>query len=200
MLFRSLPVPIYTPLPWPGENFPQPDIGVVCPFSGNGAEMQRNTGYFPTESLEPSGNRLFSRSALNEGYLFRGSLIYGVMYNCLLKYIVRYIVEQYNELLSNIGQVIFKERKSQKLTRAALAEKAGLSIQTINKVEHGQNTNFKIETFVAILKALNLSADYVLGNIIEDNSIEWEINSLSARQKAFLLSVLRSLKEYDKML
>ena len=43
-------------------------------LSGNGAEMQRNTGYFPTESLEPSGNRLFSRSALNEGYLFRGSL------------------------------------------------------------------------------------------------------------------------------
>ena len=36
--------------------------------------MQRTTGYFPTESLEPSGNRLFSRSALNEGYLFRGSL------------------------------------------------------------------------------------------------------------------------------
>ncbi|WP_244139702.1 winged helix-turn-helix domain-containing protein, partial [Ruthenibacterium lactatiformans] len=33
-----------------------------------------NTGYFPTESLEPSGNRLFSRSALNEGDLFRGSL------------------------------------------------------------------------------------------------------------------------------
>ena len=31
-------------------------------------------GYFPTESLEPCGNRLFSRSALNEGYLFRGSL------------------------------------------------------------------------------------------------------------------------------
>lgn len=40
--------------------------------------MQRNTGYFPTESLEPSGNRLFSRSALNEGYLFRGSLVYEV--------------------------------------------------------------------------------------------------------------------------
>ena len=38
--------------------------------------MQRNTGYFPTESLEPSGNRLFSRSALNEGDLFRGSLIF----------------------------------------------------------------------------------------------------------------------------
>lgn len=41
--------------------------------------MQRNTGYFPTESLEPSGNRLFSRSALNEGYLFRGSLVLTVV-------------------------------------------------------------------------------------------------------------------------
>ena len=38
--------------------------------------MQKFTGYFPTESLEPNENRLFSRSALNEGYLFRGSLIY----------------------------------------------------------------------------------------------------------------------------
>ena len=41
--------------------------------------MQRNTGYFPTESLEPSGNRLFSRSALNEGYLFRGSLYFSAL-------------------------------------------------------------------------------------------------------------------------
>ena len=52
--------------------------------------MQRNTGYFPTESLEPSGNRLFSRSALNEGYLFRGSLDRDLRYrqSCRL---VRYI-------------------------------------------------------------------------------------------------------------
>ena len=42
--------------------------------------MQRNTGYFPTESLEPSGNRLFSRSALNEGDLFRGSLVCSKQY------------------------------------------------------------------------------------------------------------------------
>ena len=45
--------------------------------------MQRNTGYFPTESLEPSGNRLFSRSALNEGDLFRGSLEMMKMGNCM---------------------------------------------------------------------------------------------------------------------
>ena len=51
--------------------------------------MQRNTGYFPTESLEPSGNRLFSRSALNEGDLFRGSLEL-IISNLLLRSIHQY--------------------------------------------------------------------------------------------------------------
>ena len=31
-------VPIYTLWPSLGKNFPQPDIGAVCPFSGKGAE------------------------------------------------------------------------------------------------------------------------------------------------------------------
>ena len=31
-----LPVPICMTLPSPGENFPQPDMGAVCPFSGKG--------------------------------------------------------------------------------------------------------------------------------------------------------------------
>ena len=69
-------MPIYTPLQSPGENFPQPDIGAVCPFSGNGAEMQRFMGCFLTEWFEPCENRLLSRAALNEGCLFRGSLIW----------------------------------------------------------------------------------------------------------------------------
>ena len=60
------------------------EIAKDISFSGNGAEMQRNTGYFPTESLEPSGNRLFSRSALNEGYLFRGSLIIPFQVRCFI--------------------------------------------------------------------------------------------------------------------
>lgn len=38
-----LPVPICMHLLPPGENFWQPDIGEVCPFSGKGAEKQRNT-------------------------------------------------------------------------------------------------------------------------------------------------------------
>ena len=57
--------------------------------------MQRNTGYFPTESLEPCGNRLFSRSALNEGYLFRGSLILtNVMETDYCSAIMEAVIEQ----------------------------------------------------------------------------------------------------------
>lgn len=37
--------------------------------------MQRFMGYFLTGSFESSENRLLSRAALNEGCLFRGSLV-----------------------------------------------------------------------------------------------------------------------------
>ena len=50
------------------------DLPIFFPVPFPVSWTVRNTGYFPTESLEPSGNRLFSRSALNEGDLFRGSL------------------------------------------------------------------------------------------------------------------------------
>ena len=60
--------------------------------------MQRNTGYFPTESLEPSGNRLFSRSALNEGYLFRGSLDVDTKSRCQLMLILNLIVKAFVQM------------------------------------------------------------------------------------------------------
>ena len=40
------PVPIYMPLRSPDENAPRPDIGAVCPFSGNRAEKISYSGYF----------------------------------------------------------------------------------------------------------------------------------------------------------
>ena len=40
------PAPIYIPSPSQGENFPRPDIGAVCPFSGKGAAKQRKNDCF----------------------------------------------------------------------------------------------------------------------------------------------------------
>lgn len=64
--------------------------------------MQRNTGYFPTESLEPCGNRLFSRSALNEGYLFRGSLDLIKECDCMKKMILGIVWQ----LMGFLGSII----------------------------------------------------------------------------------------------
>jgi len=48
------PAPTCTLWPLPGENFPQPDIGAVCPFSGTGAEELRNMGYYGLKFPYPS--------------------------------------------------------------------------------------------------------------------------------------------------
>ena len=63
-------MPIYTHSPSPGENFPQPDIGAVCPFSGNGAEKQRNRGYFAlkTPSLSEKTANNSGRDRMNAIY------------------------------------------------------------------------------------------------------------------------------------
>ena len=83
--------------------------------------MQRNTGYFPTESLEPCGNRLFSRSALNEGYLFRGSLMpEGILMDQV-----------------KIGKFIAELRRWAGLTQEALGEKIGVTNKTISRWENG---------------------------------------------------------------
>ena len=64
--------------------------------------MQRNTGYFPTESLEPCGNRLFSRSALNEGYLFRGSLASALIAKKENQPIPPNVVDDIDEIISEL--------------------------------------------------------------------------------------------------
>ena len=75
--------------------------------------MQRNTGYFPTESLEPSGNRLFSRSALNEGDLFRGSLYHVdlIPYNVTDKTARKFIASN-NETIKNFSDILHSNRIS----------------------------------------------------------------------------------------
>lgn len=99
--------------------------------------------------------------------------------------------------MSSIGSVFLKARKNQGLTRAVLSEKTGLSIQTIGKIENGHKTNFKIETFVALLSALDLSADYVLGGLRSSDLLSEACQSLTNKQQEFILVMIKKLKEYD---
>lgn len=63
---------------------------------------------------------------------------------------------------TNIGKRLKKYRVMQNLKQAELAEKTGLSIDYISKLERGERIP-KIPNFVHILNALNASADEVLG-------------------------------------
>lgn len=106
-------------------------------------------------------------------------------------------MEDNKERLLRIGKLIHIERKRKKLTRAVLAEKAGLSIQTIGNIENGNQCNFKIDTFLLLIDALDLSADYVIGLDKKSSGLEAECRTLTEKQKCFVLSMIKRLKEYD---
>ena len=92
--------------------------------------MQRNTGYFPTESLEPCGNRLFSRSALNEGYLFSGSQrLFQKLEQEYLAYLEPLRSAAPSELLEKAGEIA----DTQAVYRC-LCENTGLSTEQKEKL------------------------------------------------------------------
>ncbi|SMO89544.1 helix-turn-helix domain-containing protein [Paracoccus laeviglucosivorans] len=57
--------------------------------------------------------------------------------------------------VSDLGEILRQSRRSQKLTQAALAERAGVQAHHISNIENGV-TNPKVVTVFALLAALNL--------------------------------------------
>ena len=54
-----------------------------------------------------------------------------------------------------LGEVVYRERKAQKITQAQLAELAGTTEQTIRKIEHG-NSNLQMSVLFPLLRALHI--------------------------------------------
>lgn len=65
-------------------------------------------------------------------------------------------------LLKNLVKI----RKKKKLTQRQLAEKSGVSYNTIIKMERGGIENPKIETAIKLAKALKVKVDDLIGNYI----------------------------------
>lgn len=59
-----------------------------------------------------------------------------------------------------IGASIKQARKTLKLTQAQLGERVGVQTAQISKIESGRNLT--ISTIIKVLKALGLSADFVI--------------------------------------
>ena len=59
------------------------------------------------------------------------------------------------EFSKYLGESIYRNRKRQKMTQAELAEKAGVTEQTIRKIEHGEG-NPQLDVLCALITALNI--------------------------------------------
>lgn len=64
-------------------------------------------------------------------------------------------------LLKEMGERIYRRRKSLKLTQEELAEKLGVSTQMISNLELGKKA-IRPENLAKLSVALNISSDYVL--------------------------------------
>lgn len=69
--------------------------------------------------------------------------------------------------LTTIGKNIRKYRLMKKLRQEDLAEKAGLTANYIGMVERGEKIP-SLETFIKILNTLDVSADIVLSDVLEN--------------------------------
>ena len=70
--------------------------------------------------------------------------------------------------LTDIGNNLYKIRKSKGLTQAEVAEKADFSDRTYADIERGC-TNMRIETLLEICKVLNITPNDIL---VSNNDIE----------------------------
>lgn len=71
------------------------------------------------------------------------------------------------EAKRNLGQIVKKARKKQKLTQENVAEKLGIQPRTVLEIENGRG-NPTFDILYALIRALNISPD----NIFYDNKAE----------------------------
>ncbi|MBP1736770.1 MAG: transcriptional regulator, family [Oscillospiraceae bacterium] len=73
-------------------------------------------------------------------------------------------------ILSQIGKRILNRRKQLRITQEELAEKAGVTPQTVSSAELGKKA-LRPENIIKICAALEISTDYLLLGMVVDGDI-----------------------------
>ena len=60
-----------------------------------------------------------------------------------------------SDYAKNLGEILFRNRKRLKMTQAKLAEKAGVTEQTIRKIEHGEG-NPQLDVLCSLITTLGI--------------------------------------------
>lgn len=102
-----------------------------------------------------------------------------------------------------IGKNIRKYRLAKRLLQEELAEKTGLSVNYIGMVERGEKTP-SLKTLVAILNALEVSADMVLVDVVDkgyevkDSLLNEKLSKLSVEDRERIYDVVDTLIKHSK--
>ena len=104
---------------------------------------------------------------------------------------------------SSIGKRIRKYREAKGWRQEDFAEKVGLSVTYTGMIERGEKVP-KLETFITIANALEVSADLLLADVIltgynvKSSEITEKISSLPASERDRIYSVINAMSEFEK--
>lgn len=94
--------------------------------------------------------------------------------------------------LRQMGSRILTRRKEFNLTQEQLAEKTGLTTQTISSAECGKKA-LRPENIVKISAALNCTTDYLLlGSAIESDKFIYAFEKLTPQQRSHLETIIEN--------
>jgi transcriptional regulator with XRE-family HTH domain len=83
-----------------------------------------------------------------------------------------------DDLLKQIGNRILNRRKQLRLTQEELAEKAGITPQTVSSAELGKKA-LRPENIIRVCSALDISTDYLLLGEINGNDHSMLLSKIS---------------------
>ena len=104
---------------------------------------------------------------------------------------------------SSIGKRIRKYREAKGWRQEDFAEKIGLSVTYTGMIERGEKVP-KLETFITIANALEVSSDLLLADVlltgynIKSSEITDEIASLSPSERDRVYSVVNAMIRFEK--
>lgn len=101
-----------------------------------------------------------------------------------------------SDYVKNLGEVVFQGRKRMKMTQATLAEKTGVTEQTIRKIEHGES-NPQFDVLYAIVTTLQIDPSEIFYPGSNQHSqarkmLEILLSECSDNQIAALLPIIRA--------
>ena len=101
--------------------------------------------------------------------------------------------------LIELGERIRKRRQEMKLSQESFAEKAGISVNTVSRIEGGQ-TAMSVEIFRKMIEILEIDANILLGKEAGDTEkqesvqeVLYQIQKLEWKEQKIIMQTIDSL-------